>query len=239
MAAVKRGKNDEVIISLVPEIKRMAIRMKNRIYSSYTVDDLFGTALLAVVESASTIDDSDPEKFRHYLLKRAKGSMYDELRKEDFLSRSTRDFLSTYELAFSKLYESTGVRPTTHEIAEELEMDEAELLDELRKSETSSFYSIEDWFKGNDGESSFEDTVAGESDNGETKLGELDMQTELLKGLDKIPFQERLVLSFHYYDGLNFKEIAMVLNITPGRVSQIHTKALQLLKHIVANPGII
>jgi RNA polymerase sigma factor FliA len=42
--------------------------------------------------------------------------------------------------------------------------------------------------------------------------------------------RDRLILSLYYYEGLNYREIADILNITVSRVSQIHSKILKVLK---------
>ncbi len=222
--------NEDIITALVPAVKRMAIRVKNRIYSTLTVEDLFSTAMVALVEAASKIDDSDREQFSHYLLKRAKGAMYDELRKEDILSRSSRDFLDTYQRALDQLTDMLDREPTHEEIAAHLNMTEEELLEELRKTETMAFYSLDSYFTREDGTGSYDEMVPGDSEIGEEKVGELDIQGVILQSLDKLTFQERLVMSFYYYDELNFKEISLIMNITIGRVSQLHTKAVEKLR---------
>lgn len=51
-----------------------------------------------------------------------------------------------------------------------------------------------------------------------------------IKGLDE---RDRLVLTLYYYENLNYKEIAQVLNITVSRVSQIHSKIILELKSIL------
>jgi len=229
----KKHLDEDTIIELVPLVKRIAIKVKNQIYSPFTIDDLFSIAIVAVTEAATKIDSSDKEKFRHYLLKRAKGAIYDELRKEDFLSRSSREFLDAYEDAWNRLYDCYDRDPSYEEIAEFLGISEDKLIEELRKTETTGFFSLDSWFSREDGSSSFDDVVAGNSPIGEDKVGELDIQGEILKSLDKLAFQERLVLSFYYYDELNFKEIALVMGVTVGRVSQLHTKAIQRLRKLV------
>lgn len=54
---------------------------------------------------------------------------------------------------------------------------------------------------------------------------------ELLVGaIKELEERDRLVLTLYYYENLNYKEIAQVLNITVSRVSQIHSKIIQELK---------
>ena len=50
-----------------------------------------------------------------------------------------------------------------------------------------------------------------------------------------LPEQARSVISYHYYQGLNFEEIANILALSKGRVSQIHRQALQLLQKIYSS----
>jgi RNA polymerase sigma factor for flagellar operon FliA len=45
-----------------------------------------------------------------------------------------------------------------------------------------------------------------------------------------LPHQERRVVRYHYYQGLEFQEIARLFGVTKGRVSQIHRQALQLIR---------
>ncbi len=54
-----------------------------------------------------------------------------------------------------------------------------------------------------------------------------DLLVDAIKELDE---RDRLVLTLYYYENLNYKEIAQVLNITVSRVSQIHSKIINELK---------
>lgn len=47
-----------------------------------------------------------------------------------------------------------------------------------------------------------------------------------------LPDQERRVVRYHYYQKLGFTEIAELLGLSKGRVSQIHRQALQLLRRV-------
>jgi RNA polymerase sigma factor for flagellar operon FliA len=46
---------------------------------------------------------------------------------------------------------------------------------------------------------------------------------QILSGL---PDNEKLVMALHYQEDLSYREIAQVMNITPGRISQIHTQGM-------------
>jgi RNA polymerase sigma factor for flagellar operon FliA len=55
----------------------------------------------------------------------------------------------------------------------------------------------------------------------------VDKLEQLISELDE---RDRLIISLYYYENLNFKQIAEVLNIGVPRVSQLHTKILNELK---------
>lgn len=69
------------------------------------------------------------------------------------------------------------------------------------------------------------------------------LETESLRQLgeqvraivDRLPERERVVIQYHYYHQLAFNEIADVLGLTRGRVSQIHKRALGQVRESLAS----
>lgn len=51
----------------------------------------------------------------------------------------------------------------------------------------------------------------------------------LAEAIDKLPTDERLVLSLHYHDELNFEEIGLVLDLPELEVHSIYQRALTRL----------
>ncbi|MDP4114702.1 MAG: sigma-70 family RNA polymerase sigma factor [Bacteroidota bacterium] len=56
----------------------------------------------------------------------------------------------------------------------------------------------------------------------------------LIKAMKELEERDRLILTLYYYENLNYKEIAHTLNITVSRVSQVHSRIIQLLKSKLA-----
>lgn len=46
----------------------------------------------------------------------------------------------------------------------------------------------------------------------------------------QLPEGERRVIAYHYFQGIQFEEIATLLSLSKGRISQIHKRALQRLQ---------
>jgi RNA polymerase sigma factor FliA len=48
--------------------------------------------------------------------------------------------------------------------------------------------------------------------------------------IDGMPEREQMVIRYHYYDHISFDHIAEILNIGKSRVSQLHKRALELIR---------
>jgi RNA polymerase sigma factor (sigma-70 family) len=59
----------------------------------------------------------------------------------------------------------------------------------------------------------------------------------LLNAVEQLPAQERLVIRHHYLQEIPFDAIAASLQLTKGRISQVHKKALLHLRALLAHPG--
>ena len=55
----------------------------------------------------------------------------------------------------------------------------------------------------------------------------------LMNAIKKLSDKEQQVLALYYYEGLSLKEIGRVIGVTESRVSQIHGKALSLLRAVL------
>jgi RNA polymerase sigma factor for flagellar operon FliA len=53
---------------------------------------------------------------------------------------------------------------------------------------------------------------------------------QLIKALERLPERERLIVTLYYYEGLTFREIGKILNLSETRVFQIHSEAVVLLR---------
>jgi len=56
----------------------------------------------------------------------------------------------------------------------------------------------------------------------------------LVEAIKKLDERDRLIISLYYYEDLSYKEIAKVLNITVSRVSQVHSRIIDMLKNKLA-----
>jgi RNA polymerase sigma factor FliA len=57
-----------------------------------------------------------------------------------------------------------------------------------------------------------------------------EMQISVLNEIDRLPPQEKSVMQQHYFNGVEFKNIARLLGLSKGRVSQLHRSALERIR---------
>jgi RNA polymerase sigma factor for flagellar operon FliA len=58
----------------------------------------------------------------------------------------------------------------------------------------------------------------------------IEFTDNLAASIDQLNNKEQLIISLFYYEGLTQKEIAEVLDLTEGRISQLHSQALHKLR---------
>lgn len=72
-----------------------------------------------------------------------------------------------------------------------------------------------------------DEVVADELFNGEVKKA---LSTHLATLVDNLPERERLIIRSHYFHSMAFEDLANLLEISKGRVSQLHKRALQRIR---------
>jgi len=77
----------------------------------------------------------------------------------------------------------------------------------------------------------------GEPASGDTPYEQVELaqlRQRVAQLADRLPVQERKVIQWHYFQRLRFEEIASSLQLTKGRVSQIHHAGLRRLRELHA-----
>jgi RNA polymerase sigma factor for flagellar operon FliA len=64
----------------------------------------------------------------------------------------------------------------------------------------------------------------------EARLEEEQARVVILRTLDHLPEQERLVVALYYYEHMTLNEIGRALGISESRVSQVHSRAMSRLR---------
>jgi RNA polymerase sigma factor for flagellar operon FliA len=64
-----------------------------------------------------------------------------------------------------------------------------------------------------------------------------ELTSRMLVELDSLPANEALVLRKHYFEHMDFAEICVIINLSKGRVAQLHRQALLSLQKRLGRRG--
>ncbi len=217
-----------LLTSYLSLVKYVAARMAINLPPSIDQDDLESHGVLGLLDALEKFDPDRGVKFETYAVARIRGAILDGLRSWDWAPQTLRKKAREIERAYQEVEGRLGRAATDEEVAAELGItvqELAEILDDLNRS---SVLSLDDViFPEADAGMLRVHNVADESSpDPETWAYWQDRKAVLIEAISKLPEKERLVVNLYYYEGLTPKEIAMVMNLSPSRISQLHQKAI-------------
>jgi RNA polymerase sigma factor for flagellar operon FliA len=109
-------------------------------------------------------------------------------------------------------------------------MDEHTYRDLLEIASRAYVVSLDDVLALEDGDMQREDTLEDDQPSALDIIERGEEVETVVEALKTLPEREQTLLSLYYYEGLTLKEIGLVLGVTESRVSQLHGRALSLLK---------
>lgn len=215
----------------LPLVNFLVERMVTQVPSSLTRDDLASAAMMGLIDAANRFDASRGILFKTFAEHRMRGAMLDEARKTDWFSRSLREKQTRLNRALESLEQELGRSPEEDEIAAAMGLGLEEyrsLLGEVSHLGCVSLHQTIDEY--DEGASFLDNLCDPDAPSPQENVERLQLTRELAAHLEKLSEKERLVISLYYYEELTQKEIAGVLEVTEGRVSQLHSQALHKLK---------
>lgn len=229
---------DELVVKLLPLVRRMAWQMRERLPLHVELDDLISTGVLGLIDAVRKFDARKDVKLERYAQHRVRGAILDGLRGLDTASRDMRRKSKKAETVYRKLETKLGRPPSDGEMAEGLggglkawyrivlEL-QAVGMDWLRPMGSVGTREPASW-RGS------EESLAADNPVDQYEACFRRERREILeRALERISERERLVVRLYYDQGLTMKAIGKRLGIDESRVSQLHTAALARLRQRV------
>lgn len=215
----------------LPLVNFLVERMLTQVPSSMTRDDLASAAMMGLLDAASRFDPARGILFKTFAEHRMRGAMLDEARRTDWFSRSLREKQTRLTRTLEELEQQLGRSADEDEIAEAMGLDLEDyrsLLAEVSHLGCVSLHQNIDEYE--EGRSFIDNLPDPNALTPQDHVERKQLTRELAEHLERLSDKERLVISLYYYEELTQKEIAEVLSLTEGRVSQLHSQALHKLK---------
>ena len=221
-----REKLDELVTESLPAVRYLASRLASRVPSGVDIDDLMQAGMIGLLQSADRFDPERGIKFQTFASRRIQGAMLDYLRSLDWKPRSVRSRNRVVEKASRDAEQRLGGRASEEDVAKEIGISIQELERWMDSSAQAPSGDLPDELALQD---SLE-ALADPADSPEEVLAKVQMHDVVADAINRLPKNERLVLSFYYYDQLTMQEIGEVLGVKQARVSQLHGQAILRLR---------
>ena len=216
-----------IIEEYINLVKIIAGKLYNYYASNIEYDDLMSEGVIGLIDAIDKYDPTKNIKFETYASIRIRGSIIDQIRNLDWIPRSIRQKSKILKDANEALESKLGREASYQEIAKYLGKSEQEVLTLIDETSVYNVLSIEDDFN-----ESFKIQLKDESieSSPEDLTVYNDTIKELQRTIGELNEREQLIINLYYYEGLTYKEIGEILNISESRVSQIHSKAISKMR---------
>jgi len=222
-----------LIETYLPLVDYVSGRLAIGLPKTVSRDDLSSYGVMGLIDAVEKFDYARGLQFETYASWRIRGAIIDGLRQGDWVPRSVREKAKKIEEAYQKLEQHYLRSVTDAEISEYLQVSEQEFQHMLQDIAITTVCSIDDPIREEDSETRLSLLVDEKAKNPEYKVNEFFLKESLAKAIERLTEKERTVVSLFYYEELSLSEIAEVMNLSPSRISQLHSKAILRLKGVL------
>lgn len=223
----KSDDKNELINKNMSVVKKIAYYYLGRVHQVVEIEDLLQIGMVGLIEAAHNYEPHDGVSFENYARLRVKGAIIDFLRKSSNLCRGTIKRKQDFDKASRKLEVEYKRLPTSEEVAQELDIPISELMSWKHDFAASKHQSIEEATEA------YGDFLFSGDQSVEEKILNGELKSILRANIGRLKKQQLLVLQLYYVEELNVYEIAEVLSVSTGRVSQVKSAAIRELRKII------
>tara|TARA_X000000368_G_scaffold71025_1_gene51623 strand:- start:155 stop:862 length:708 start_codon:yes stop_codon:yes gene_type:complete len=208
-------------------VRKIAWHMHGRVKSAVDIEDLIQIGMYGLVTAAQNYVVKEGVSFSSYASIRIRGEIVDHLRRNSNLCRTTIQMQQKYKSSVEMLSKQLQREPNNDEIAVEMGLKTEELHNWEQAFAANTHQSLDTVYD------EFSIWFATKEQNPEEELTDTELRENLVEALKTLPEREALLIQLYYVEELNVYEIAEVLDITTGRVSQIKKNAISRLREYI------
>lgn len=221
--AVDEEKRQELVMQNLNFVKHILGKITIRLPSKVDMENLEAAGVLGLVEASHQFDSDAGVTFQSFAYHRVRGAIIDELRRNSPLPQKVMN-----QVALVRKSERELEPPHTVErLAEHSGLSVAEVENSLNAQRLTNTSSLNDH--------SMNYLRADGSHTIDQELDRAEKKELLTKGIEKLPEQQRVVLTLYYAEDLRLKEIGKVLKLSESRISRVLARAEEALRQTI-NP---
>ena len=214
-------KRKSLVVENLPFVKHVLGRLIGRLPQSVDVDNLESAGILGLVEASHQFDPELGTSFRTFAYRRVWGAIIDELRRNSPLPQKLLDHIAKVRHA----QESIEPPITVERLAAKCDLSLEEVEKSLVAMRLTRPTPLSDQTLA---------ILCDPSTETASNSIELDEAKQLLADcIEKLPDQQRTVLTLYYGEDLRMKEIGRVLNLSESRISRVLSKAEAAIREAI------
>jgi len=197
-------------------------------------NDFLHIGIIGLFDAFERFEPERGLKFDTFALPRIRGTILDEMRRLDWLSRTARKKVHDYLDVADKLRSTEGREVSSEEIRKKLNVTQEEYETYLAAAAAAlsslSMQSGKNLRSEDDDYDTIQEIADPEWNNVLQNLADEEQTQFISDYLNKLPERKKLVMMMYYFEELTFKEIGQVLNVTESRICQIHGQVVHHLR---------
>ncbi len=213
---------DELVTRNATLVHRIAYHLSARLPASVLVDDLIQAGMIGLLDAAQLYDASQGAAFETYATIRIRGSMLDELRRNDWAPKSVHRRARELMQVMHEVENETGRDARAEEVARRMDISLDEYHKILHEANTCRLLSFAELDRDDD---PFNPDSSSNTPSPLHGIEKEEFRGQLVEAIAGLPERERLIISLYYNDSLNLKEIGVVLGVSESRISQLLSQA--------------
>ena len=205
-------------------VKKISWYLHGRVNSIVDIEDIIQIGMLGLISAAQNYTPQKNASFVSYASIRIKGEILDYLRKSSNLDRTTISIKKNAEKASNILRNKLGREPFHNEVADELGITTEKYFEWSHAFEASIIKSLDDSYDD------YSNWFVTNELNPEEQVSDVELRNNLKEVLKKLEGKEALIIQLYFVEELNIYEIAEVMEVSTGRISQIKTSAIKKIR---------
>lgn len=224
------GLRNSIISKSMPLIRSIIGKISRPDQPLTQLEDLESAGIYGLLQAMDSYDCDRNIQFNTFAYYRIRGNIVDYLRSIDQLPRKQRKSYGEVQRVIDQKSQILGREPSDEEVAEELNMDLEDYHKLLSNVQQRSVLSLDSPAYEDDSYSLYDLQEDPDSETPDQDLVKTERTQALQKKIGTLKERERLILMLYYYEDMTMSEIALLLELTEARISQIVGKILIKLK---------
>lgn len=224
------GLRNAIITKSMPLVRSIIgkINRPNMVLSQY--EDIESAALTGLIQALDSYDCSRDIQFNTFAYYRIRGSIIDYLRSIDQLPRKQRKEYGEIQQVTERLGQELGREPTDHEVASRMNIPIDDYHKTLSNVQQRHLLSLDAPVGDEDSQSGYEKEPNSDSELPDEKIEQEEQKQLILSKIQGLKERDRMILLLYFYEDMTMGEIAVLMELTEARISQIIGKLIITLR---------